>query len=333
MLTKLSHEFEIRVLDPSEFTLWDEFVEQSPQGTLFHSTLWLQATDRPFQLLGCFRGGELRGGFALSLVGHRAAGRPLPAFTPYLGILYPQSSAKYVTELSNNKEIASALATFLKSEFDWVDLKFAPEVIDLQPFIWEGFDVGLRYTYRLAVQNLKSVFDDMDASRRRNIVSAEKQGVQVENGADFAEIVRLREISFERQGQAVNDRPIAFKLEAALRRAGRCQGFLARSRENEPLGGVWIVWDNRRAYYLLGGFNHSANSNNAVTLALWRAIQFTSTDLNLSEFDFEGSMKPAIERFFRKFGGALTPNYAIHYQRPIGLGQRIARKIGRIVRR
>ena len=29
----------------------------------------------PYRLLGCFRGGELHGGFALGLVGHRAADR------------------------------------------------------------------------------------------------------------------------------------------------------------------------------------------------------------------------------------------------------------------
>ncbi len=329
----VSREYQVRALNSNEFARWDDFVRLSPQGTLFHTTLWLDAAGVPYRLLGCYRGGELHGGFALGLVGPRAAGNPHASFTPYLGILYPRSSAKYVTELSQNKEIASAFAAFIKREFDWVYVQFAPEVIDLQPFIWQGFGVDLHYTYRLSVSSLKSAFDNMDAGRRRNIVSAEKQGVQVEARADFSEIVRLREMSFERQGQPVNDGPAAMKFEAALRRAGQCQAFLARSKENEPLGGVWIAWDNKRAYYLLGGFDHSAKSSNAVALAMWHAIQFTATNLNLPEFDFEGSMIPAIERFFRKFGGVLTPNYIIRYRQPMNLRQRIARKIGRIFRR
>jgi hypothetical protein len=125
---------------------------------------------------------------------------------------------------------------------------------------------------------------------------------------------------------------------------GRCLGFLARSKEGEPLGAVWIAWDEKRAYYLLGGYDHSAKSNNAVALAMWRAIQFTATDLKLPEFDFEGSAIPAVERFFRKFGGTLTPYHCIRYQRPSGvrrvarnlamvfLGQRVARNLARIVR-
>jgi GNAT acetyltransferase-like protein len=117
-----------------------------------------------------------------------------------------------------------------------------------------------------------------------------------------------------------------------LRPAGRCQGFLARSREGEPLGAVWIAWDDKRAYYLLGGYDSSAKSNNALALAMWRAIEFAATGLKLPEFDFEGSMIPSVERFFRKFGGTLTPNYRIHYQRPSGFGGRLARKLVRIIR-
>jgi hypothetical protein len=327
---KSSREYEIRALSVSEFARWDEFVRQSPQGTIFHTTLWLETTGEPFQLLGCFRGDELHGGLALGLVSHRVAGMPLPSFTAYLGILYSGVHAKYVTEISTNKEIGIAFAVFLKEKFDWVELSFAPEVVDLQPFIWQKFTVELHYTYRLPLRDLSSVLDNMDGARRRNLVSAEKQGVSVEVGADFSQIVRLREISFERQGMIASDVPAAVRIEVALRRAGRCQTFLARSKEGEPLGGVWIVWDEKRAYYLLGGYDHSTKSNNAVAFAMWRAIQFTAVDLALLEFDFEGSVIPPVERFFRKFGATLTPFYAIRYRR-IAVAGRIARKILRVI--
>ena len=98
----------------------------------------------------------MHGGCAIGIVGHRIAGRPYPSLTPYLGVLYPSSTAKYVTEISNNKEIGSAFAVFLKNEFDEVaDLAFSPEVVDLQPFIWQGFTTELRYTYRLSLTNLQ----------------------------------------------------------------------------------------------------------------------------------------------------------------------------------
>jgi hypothetical protein len=326
---RASSGYSIRALERAEFERWDEFVRQSPQGTLFHSTLWLEAADEPFQLLGCFRGRELQGGFAMALLGARVAGVPQPALTPYLGILFPKSNAKYVTELSTNKEISIALATFLKKNFDWIESSFAPEVRDLQPFIWHGFDVDLHYTYRLSLNDLDSVFDNMDARRRNKLVSAEKQGVTIEAGVEFGEIVRLCTKSFERQSLLATHTGAATRFEAALRRVGRCKGFLARGAEGTPLGAVWIVWDDKRAYYLLGGYDHSERSNKAVSLALWRAIQFTAKDLKLLEFDFEGSVIPAVEQFFRKFGATLTPFYTIRSGH-LGLAQRGTRKIVRM---
>jgi Acetyltransferase (GNAT) domain len=329
---KASPGYSIRALERSEFERWDEFVRQSPQGTLFHSTLWLEAAGDPFQLLGCFRGRELQGGCAVALFGQRVAGMPQPALTPYLGILFPKWQAKYVTEISNNKEIGIALATFLKNKFDWIELSLTPEVYDLQPFIWQGFDVELHYTYRLPLTDLDAVFQNMDARRRNKLVSAEKQGVTIEAGVDFSEIVRLTAKSFERQHLLATHTGAAQRFEAALRPAGRCRGFLARDHEGGPLGAVWITWDDKRAYYLLGGYDHSEKANKAVSLALWRAIQFTANDLKLREFDFEGSVIPAVEQFFRKFGATLTPFYTIRTRR-LNFTQRVVRKLKRIVDR
>jgi hypothetical protein len=315
-----------------EFARWDIFVGRSPQGTLFHTALWLQASGHPFQLLGCFRGAELLGGFALGLLGERFGGAPCPSLTPYLGVLFsPRPDAKYVTEISANKEIAGAFATFLKRNFDRIELPLAPEAVDMQPFIWQGFDVRLHYTYRLRVENLPAVLDGMDAGRRRNLSSAEKQGLRIEIGADFAEILRLRERSFERQFMATTDSPVAVHIETVLRGKKRCQSFLTRSPTGEALGGVWIAWDEKRAYYLIGGYDNAAKSNNAVALAMWNAIKFTTDELMLAEFDFEGSIIPPVERFFRKFGARLTPFYELRY-RHHGPVWRTARRISRLIK-
>lgn len=323
--------YRIRPLEEREFRRWDDLVKTSRQGTLFHTTLWLKASGEQFRLLGCFRGSELLGGFALGLAGPRVAKAPEPSLTPYLGFISAsRPDAKYVTEISANKQIASAFAEFLKREFDEVEIPFSPEMIDMQPFIWHGFEIELHYTYRLCLENPQAVLDNMDAGRRRNLLSAEKQGLRVEVGADFAEILRLRELSFERQLMVTSDGPAAVRFEAALREGERCQSFLTRSRIGEALGGVWIAWDEKRAYYLVGGYDHAAKSNNAVALAMWNAIKFTADELKLTEFDFEGSKIPPVERFFRKFGARLTPFYAIQYRRH-GLVWRVARRISRVV--
>jgi len=63
---------------------------------------------------------------------------------------------------------------------------------------------------------------------------------------------------------------------------------------------------------------------------MWEAIKFTKNNLSLNEFDFEGSMVPQIEQFFRKFGGHLIPCYTTvwckPYLEPFWLGYELLRK-------
>jgi hypothetical protein len=306
-------------------------VRQSPQGTLFHTALWLEAADVPFQLFGCFRGEELRGGFAAALIGDGLVGHPHSAFTPYLGILYSRPPEKYVTRISSQKEIARVFAAHLKGAFDSIQFRFPPEVVDLQPFIWEGFSAGVRYTYRLSLSSLDAVLTNMDSTRRRNLAKAEKLGIGVEKDVAFERVIRLCELAFQRQRLKVTFRPMVERIEPALRSCGRCTGFLARGSDGIELGAVWIVWDEKRAYYVLGGYDDSARSSSAVALALWRAIQFVAFELKLPEFDFEGSMVAPIERFFRKFGGTLMPTFTISYHKPVSLARRVTRKIVRLI--
>jgi hypothetical protein len=320
-----SRDYEVRPLERSEFGRWDEFVRQSPQGTLFHSTLWLEASSVPFKLFGCFRGEELRGGFAAAIGRGRTAGHPHPALTPYLGLLLPKSDGKYVAAISVNKGISAAFAAFLTKEFDSVQFRCPPEIIDLQPFIWAGFQAGLRYTYRLPTVDLDAVLENMDKSRRRDIANAQRNGLWVEEGADFSLVVRLSEKTFTRQGLETGFRDAAFGFQEKLRNAGRCQGFVTRDLSGQPVAGVWIVWDENRAYGLISGYDDAVESSSAVSLALWRSIEYIARDLNLREFDFEGSMIPGIEQFFRKFGATLMPTYTIKFQKPEGLPQRVAR--------
>ncbi len=101
----------------------------------------------------------------------------------------------------------------------------------------------------------------------------------------------------------------------------------------EGYDGPIIVWDDRRAYYLVGGYDDAADSANATALAMWSAVRFTSEVLHLPVFDFEGSMVPAVERFFRKFGGALLPTYTVSWTRPVSTPTRIARRVRRLVAR
>lgn len=307
--------YTVRRLSPSEYKLWDEFVRQSPQGSVFTLSDWLEASGRKVAIFGCFRGSELVAGLPLtyhvSPPGIRIALHP--PLTPYLGILFKNNTGKYVTRISTEKEISSAIASALRREFAVVNFNFHPSVVDLQPFIWEGFSSSVRYTYILNLDDIERVWAEMDESRRRNIRRAEKDGIYVEDGVGFEEMFSLVEKTFQRQRIKAQFRTAAFRYNSVLERKGWCRSFIAKNKDCMPIAGVYIIWDWNRSYYLLGGYDPQHSHHGAVALAMWRAIKFTKEELGLREFDFEGSMIPQVELFFRKFGGRLVPYYSVNF--------------------
>ena len=140
--------FEVRPLTEDEWSLWDDFVDESPRGTLFHKSFWLEASGGRFVIYGYFRGKELYAGIPLSYrlrLGIKVASQP--NLTPYSGVLFKERDAKYVSKLSAEKEASRKIAQRLKSDFPLVHFGFSPGPVDLQPFIWEGFSPSIMYTY------------------------------------------------------------------------------------------------------------------------------------------------------------------------------------------
>ena len=310
-------EIEVRPLRGDELSEWDEFVSITPEGTLFATRTWLEASGRPYEIWGAFRGDQLVAGLPLSVrrlpFGMEAAWPP--PLTPYLSPVFAASDAKYVKTLSTRKEVNGAFAQALQRRFSTVKLSFSPGPMDLQPFIWEGFEGHVRYTYLLDLENLEDVWMGMDESRRRNIRRATKDGLTVDPDAEFDDLLALVKKTYGRQGETAKFAPSATQYHDALACQSQSRSLVTRDAQGRAIAGVYLVWDGRRAYYLMGGYDPEESHHGATALAMWEAIRFAKEDVGVAEFDFEGSMIPDIERFFRKFGGQLTPCFMAEWSR------------------
>ena len=78
----------------------------------------------------------------------------------------------------------------------------------------------------------------------------------------------------------------AFKYNEVLSQKGQCNSFLARNKEGKAIAAVYIVWDEKRSYYLLGGYDAEESHHGASAIAMWEAIRFTKEELGLNEFDY-----------------------------------------------
>jgi hypothetical protein len=293
---------------------YNKFVEESLQGTLFCTTWWLNtvAPER-YQILTIEKGGTIHGAWPIILnrsrLGETTIG--MASLTPWLGVLYrPPASPKLANQLSEQKSLSAELIQKLP-KFDALNIKFHRNFDYWSPFYWEGFDQTTRYTYVLEnLSDLDAVWQGLRSNIRREIRKANKEGVIVKETENIETFLDLNTMTFERQGMnRPYDADFVRRVDAACKENGVRKIFVGRGRDGAAHAAAYIVWDDKSAYYLMGGGNPDKRTSGATSLVMWEAIKFASTVTNT--FDFEGSMIESVERFFRAFGAKPCPYYAV----------------------
>jgi hypothetical protein len=233
----------------------------------------------------------------------------LPPFTHGMGPWLAPSTAKYAKQLGQQKELLTELIHQLP-EHDYFSQKCHYSFTNWLPFHWNGFSQTTAYTYILPdLSDLDKVWSGFQDNIRREIRKAEKQ-VTVSVTEDIDTIYKIGLHTFQRQGlpypytyETVRD------FDCAIAKHDARRMFVAKDEQGRIHAAVYIVWDERSAYYLTGGSDAELRTSGAMSLLLWEAIQFAATVSQ--EFDFVGSMNESIERFFRGFGARQTPYFVL----------------------
>ena len=187
-----------------------------------------------------------------------------------------------------------------------------PDITHWGPMYRAGFKESMRYTYILTPGDDPDVLWKTMRPELRNELRNARRALTVspEDAPDWA--YDLHAQTWTSRGlSSPYDRSAFLRLHEALRARSHARCYLARSPLSPaPLASLYVCADARRASILLIGRNLNAQTRYpAVSLLIWSAIRaYAAEGLAL---DFEGSMIPGVERFFRKFGGALKPYHHI----------------------
>jgi hypothetical protein len=273
---------------------------------------WLAAFPGRLSVRGVFDGGELQALWVMQT--RRAYGARLVSdapLAPHCGLTFRACAGNAEKRNSWRKRVMAALAEHLATtRWGVVSLTFPDWASDFQPFVWRGFKVVVRYTYQIALEGAAedALLAEMSANRRNEIRNGHKKGLEVSLCPDFDVVGALVEKSLSRQGvaQAV---PNARALLSAFATPENSYAYVTR-REGRPVAACFCVRDRRRSYYVLGGVDDEHGVSAAAPMAVFASIRH-AREAGLERFDFEGSMVPGIEQYFRSFGGALTPMYRV----------------------
>ena len=288
--------------------------------SIFLSESWLSIyqkngiTDKNFHLLGIFnKNNELVGCFYYYSFKRGKILKQLsaPPFSPHCGLFVADKSVNPSKKNTFKKNTLGLIHQYVTTQkFDLLQLPFPIDYSDMQEFVWKGYSVEPRYTYRLNLhESEEELFSSMSSERRRNINKVIKEGYYSERVFDFETAKELISLTYERKKASIESNVLTNIFEVfATDRNTIC--YTTFDNNKNPLATVFCVYDSKVCYYILGGHKKEGNHSGAGALAMWSAIK-EAKKMNIGTFDFEGSMIPSVEKYFRGFGGEIIPFFTI----------------------
>jgi len=314
---------------------WDDFVEASPQGTVFSLSNYLISTGRPYETWFVLSGTEVRAGVAL-VRSEKGDGYELDDLVIYNGPCFarPNPNQKRNGRISEQFAIQEFLIETLVPRCECLEMSLSPGVVDVRPFLWykyhsadprEKFAVDVRYTSHLDISEFRDVereeetrlFQEMDMKRRQSIRKARKLGVLGQICPDPESLVALYAETLAGQGKPVSESFLSRMrnvIEAGLA-SGIGSLFMAPRETGEHGFLAYFLHDSKRAYYLFGAGDPSTRDDYCGTVALWDCFRFLSREYGIKEVDMEGVNSPWRGWFKLSFGGTIDPYYEVRLNR------------------
>lgn len=178
------------------------------------------------------------------------------------------------------------------------------------PFYWRGYSQSTRYTYVIEdTSDLDVVVSNFNGNIRKHIKKA-KEIVTVSDNLSNQNFYDLNVKTFARQGVEI---PYTFEMFEHLYQnlsENQCvKIFSAVDQNREIHSAALYAYDHTSVYYLMSGSNEEYRTSQSLTLLIYEGIKLAN-QLG-KRFDFEGSMKKNIEKYFRQFGAQQKPYFDI----------------------
>jgi hypothetical protein len=307
---------EVKEIKNVEYGLWDELVGKSPQGTIFHSSDWLKtcakSQDKEFRIVGYFRNGHLAAGcsfYTFKRGFFKFASSAITA-TPFGGVLLeePRTDDRRKQE-ENLNDIMRPLRTMLENEhFDRIKLVNSPDLTDIRPFTWNGWQSVVYYTYYLGLSNFG---DNISKDARWTISKAAKGGVTTEKSEDIVAFYKLYTETFVRQNLKPPLSEDFFRdIFSLLQNQKRGEMWLAKTKSGEVAAAEIIIYDDKRAYRWSAASHTELRKTGAPSLLLYEVLQDLKKK-GFKEINLMAANTLQLAKFMVQFNPRLVPYYAV----------------------
>ena len=220
-----------------------------------------------------------------------------------IGLWINYSDFAFSKQNSTVKKILEALTVFLNN-FKWINITLPYNFKDTQPLIWGGLNSSPRYTYLLDLTKA-DIEKDFGKGLLHSVQKIGKTALKYTYNLD--EEVKALVAKSSLKNRTTEDKKAFKKLMEEFSSNSSVSVFKC-AEEGSVSAAIFIVIGDK-AIYLFGGSEKKSGSVVGSAVLLKAIENFKNQKINY--FDFEGSMIPGVEKFFRSFGAELIPLFNI----------------------
>lgn len=249
------------------------------------------------------------GGSVVAAMPYYLEDRPLGRYitkaplTQNNGIVFRHpAGAKPVARAKFEEKVIAAACVFIDSlDLAVYEQQYAPSFTNWLPFSWQGCQALPRYTFVIEdTSDLDAVRGGMTAKQRSIVKKGQRNTKHIEV-LDAGRFYEEHEKVFRKQGLGCPfSLDLWLRLERSCRERGCGEALGALDEEGNVTSLLFVCWDERRMYHLLGGGIPPFQNEDTYAALTWAAIS-KAHELGLA-YDFEGSMIKRIARSFREYG-------------------------------
>lgn len=317
--------------------LWDDFVDSSLNGTLFHKWDFLNIIEYHSGMklvrYAIYKGDEMLALFPI-YIGKKTilnmVMSPPFSYVPYLGpiIKFGYAGLKQdkkeliinsiVEEFSNEARICSS---------DYIMIRTTPGFSDIRPFKWEGYEVDPYYTYIIDLNpKLDEIWMTFKKSCRKNISSLEGK-VVIKKSRDISVLSDLTKSRFENQN--INA-PVGISYSYLVDITEKFKDnldiyYLYDESSVSIITGLLIAKYND--HYLIWIGNVRADLQGANEYLLWKLVKIAKAE-GYKSFEIFGANTKRLCQFKSKFNPTLNMGFTISKRSCLGyLGEQFYLKL------
>lgn len=282
---------------------WDQFVKFSPQRNIFIMSNFLDSLKHRYQLVTLSYKNEIVVGTVLLIDNYKEPIKYIFPFTQYQGVLFASNKTnRYYKNLSFNHKNLEKFLNVIVEHFKKINLCNSWRLYDLRAFQWfnygsnesNKFNIDLLYTGILNLndyENFEDYLKNIRSVRRQEFRKAEKQ-IKLVKSDDVCELVKLYDLTFKRQGIEVSKYNLSLIESIAKKAIKEKYGRMYFAYLDDILiSGVFFLFDDRTAFYLIGASNPKYRNCFGSTFLLLNVIKEQFQE-SVIEIDFIGTNSP-----------------------------------------